>query len=54
VISEKSDVDGYDVEAVADIVKEKLSVRMTVRRKNEELAAQSGILDAPAGLPEEE
>lgn len=50
----KSDIDGYDVEAVADIVKEKLSVKMTVRRRNEELAAQSGILDAPDGLPEEE
>ena len=50
----KTDSDEYDVEAVADIVKDRLSLKMTVRRKNDELAAQAGILDAPAGLPEEE
>jgi phage terminase small subunit len=50
----KADGDEYDVEAVADIVKDRLSLKMTVRRKNDELAAQAGILDAPAGLPEEE
>jgi hypothetical protein len=50
----KTDTDEYDVEAVADIVKDRLSLKMTVRRKNDELAAQAGILDAPAGLPEEE
>jgi hypothetical protein len=50
----KTESDEYDVEAVADIVKDRLSLKMTVRRKNAELAAQAGILDAPAGLPEEE
>lgn len=50
----KVESDEYDVEAVADIVKDRLSLKMTVRRKNAELTAQAGILDAPAGLPEEE
>lgn len=50
----KGDVDDYDVEAVAEIVKEKISVTMTVRRKNEKLTEDAGIFDIPKGLPEEE
>jgi Phage terminase, small subunit len=47
--------EGFDVETTAEIIKDKLSVKTTVRKKKDMTAeAAAGFLEAPRVLPEEE
>lgn len=47
--------EGFDVETTAEIIKDKLSVKTTVRKKKDMTAdAAAGFLEAPKSLPEEE
>jgi len=47
--------DGFDIETTAEIIKDKLSVKTTVRKKKDQTAeAAAGFLDASRSLPEEE